>query len=104
MVQRRRISGRARKFSKLMDNQDGCCIYCGNKFGDIVNRGGSKEILAPHLDHFVPYSYKADSSLGNLLLACHVCNKLKFDKMFDSLEHAVRYLFRKWMERGYEVI
>lgn len=53
------------------------CQYCGwNPF-----LGGDKTIT---VDHVIPFSYSQSNKLENLKCACSECNKLLYNKMFDS--------------------
>jgi 5-methylcytosine-specific restriction endonuclease McrA len=75
------------------------CVYCG--------RGGPsfEGWLQLTVDHFVPTSLGGpETELSNLKTACHVCNVMKGDKPYTSVEDASRKLKPMWeqMRRNWE--
>lgn len=54
----------------------------------------------PTGDHFVPHSRQGSTSEPNLVASCQVCNSLKSDLVFESLEAARRYLLVERMRKG----
>lgn len=77
------------------------CFYCDRAFGSIVHRRGKSVRLRVHYDHIVPHAYSYNNDSGNFVAACHVCNGLKQDFMFSTIEEAQLFLFSKWREKGY---
>lgn len=84
-----------------LDEQHHRCFYCDRSFGLIVHRRGKSMRLRVHYDHMVPYSYSYNSDGDNFVAACHVCNTLKHDFVFNTLEEAQLFLFNRWREKGY---
>lgn len=64
-------------------------------------RGSKKLLLKINWDHMVPHSYSQDNSTKNIVAACHVCNGVKSDLMFQTVEEAQTYVETKWQEKGY---
>jgi 5-methylcytosine-specific restriction endonuclease McrA len=58
------------------------CIYC-------------KENEAETLDHFIPIAKGGQHKEQNLVPSCQVCNSIKNDKLFLSLEKAVTYIQKR---------
>lgn len=72
--------------------QDGRCIYCTLPFGSYVFRRSRHVKLQVRWDHFVPFSYSADNSDANFVAACQICNGIKSDKLFNTLEEAQAHI------------
>jgi len=75
------------------------CLYCGLPFGTIVEYRG-ETTQTPVGDHFIPWSLSSDTSSDNLVVCCQVCNTLKSDTVFRSVEEATRNLLVERMKRG----
>ena len=95
----RKRSGQAGwKIDKLKELHGNRCMYCGLEFDRVVSdEDGSEHVVYEPfvVDHFTPYSYKADSSLDNLVLSCLACNLVKSDKVFESLAEARDYILTR---------
>lgn len=85
----------------LLARQDWNCFYCGRGFGALVFRKGKEIRLRVEYDHLVPHSYSFNGSKFNFVAACHVCNKMKSNLMFNSVEEVQVYLHTKWKDKGY---
>jgi hypothetical protein len=72
--------------------QEGRCIYCTMRFGSYAWRSSKQVKLLVRWDHFVPYSYSANNADANFVAACQICNGIKSDKMFDTLDEAQVYI------------
>ena len=95
----RNLSRKAKDYIlKLQDNR---CIYCNTPFGFIRYRNGKKIKLRIEFDHFVPYNYARNSDTTNIVAACHVCNRLKSYKIFDTIEECQVYLKFMRQSKGY---
>lgn len=82
--QRRRFSIKAR--ARVLLAQWDQCLYCDRPFGPDN---------PPHWDHFIPHTYRNDVSVYNLATACRECNRIKSDRIFDTLEGARTYVKTK---------
>ena len=88
----------------LLNIQANRCAYCGAQFGDFIQNTNTGNVIQVRLqwDHAVPYSFLRTNPKNNWLAACHVCNGMKNNKMFDSLADARAVLARKRFKCGFE--
>lgn len=77
------------------------CTYCRRKFGSLVYHGYRRIRLEMELDHIVPWSKTKNDDRSNLTPACHVCNRLKWNKVMGNIEHIRAYLKQAWKDYGY---
>jgi hypothetical protein len=85
---------------KVLSIQDNRCIYCGVEFGKHVIRNGRAICLKINWDHFVPYSYSQNNYSHNFVAACHICNSLKSNLCFKTLDEAQIYIQDKRTQKG----
>jgi hypothetical protein len=86
----RKPLGRLHK-RKLLEQQNHQCYYCGadlNEFG-----------IKTHFDHVVSFNYSGNNHPSNFVAACEMCNLLKSDLFFDSLEEAKEYVVNERLRR-----
>ena len=57
------------KFQKMINMQNSCCFYCGNK-GDSFAQ-----------EHFLPWNFLFQTENYNIIAACQTCNSSKNDKL-----------------------
>lgn len=84
-----------------LELQDNRCYYCYIPFGSSTIRKGKAIKLRLEWDHFAPFGYSGNSDAKNLVAACQVCNKIKFDYVFHSSEEAIAYVQKRRTEKGY---
>lgn len=84
---------------RVVADQGGLCIYCGLWFGSTVTRRGKESVLQVHMDHLVPFCWDGNN---NVLAACQVCNGIKHDLIFRTLEEARAMIQIRRDELGYE--
>lgn len=84
--------------------QLGRCLYCELPIGVRVKRDGRAVALTAHWDHFIPFSYLAQNPEANWVLSCQVCNGIKSDRMFRTVEEAREVIVRQREIKGYESI
>jgi len=86
-------------------NQGDTCFYCYREFGTYVWRaakGVRKPIrLSCEFDHCVPFSYFLTTQQANIVAACHVCNRIKSNLIFEDGDAARQYLAEQWVANGY---
>lgn len=99
---KRRRPSAARKRGILALQKDRC-LYCDHRFGAVVKRKGRTVTLRLHWDHFVPFAYGHTNADANWVAACHVCNGIKYCRMFDTVGEAQRFILARWVEKGYEI-
>ncbi len=87
---------------ELLAEQDHRCFYCHLSFGTpIYNPKGNIVFLKIAYDHAIPYSY--DYNNKKFVVACHVCNGIKSNLMFDDLKEARAYIIDKRHRKGYKL-
>lgn len=66
----------------LYELQSGKCAYCSCDvpFNDL------------HIDHFIPLSKGGSNEPINMFMSCKVCNWIKFNHLFKSVEHVSLYI------------
>lgn len=87
---------------KILQDQEDCCFYCGVRFGSVRHRDGKPFLIRIHWDHKLPYAYSQNNSNGNFVASCHVCNQMKSDKIFQTVDEAQIYLKNKRNSRKYD--
>jgi hypothetical protein len=97
----RRQPSRAQK-DACIALQGNVCMYCGLSIGSLVMRNGRSVKLRPEWDHVEPYSYLRQNPSTNWALACHVCNGIKSDLRFESLDDMRAFIIRQRERKGYE--
>ena len=88
---------------RILEEQENCCFYCGLSFDDHNYRHGLPVKLKLNWDHQLPYSYSQNNKIANFVAACHICNKYKSDKVFQTMEEAQVYLQSKRKSKGFEI-
>lgn len=89
--------------AEILTSQDYRCFYCGLSFGSTQIRKGKAVRLSLNWDHVVPFSFSMSNSEGNMVAACQVCNNLKRDRIFQTLDEARVALRDMRLSRGYLV-
>lgn len=74
--------------NRLVEAQGGLCLYCLLPFGSEVRWKHRRRTLRAEIDHLVPVAWKDDNRTSNLAAACQVCNSVKADGMYDTIEAA----------------
>jgi 5-methylcytosine-specific restriction endonuclease McrA len=77
------------------------CIYCQRQFGDTNVRRGVSITLRLTWDHFIPYAYTMTHTDDNWVASCQICNAIKHDKMYPSVEYARVRIHERRMSKGY---
>ena len=88
--------GSQKKKRLLIEKQNGLCYYCNQEFGSIVWCKGRTIVLRAEIEHVVPFVYCHCDNMNNLVVACHVCNRAKHDKVFNNMGDLLTYLQNKW--------
>lgn len=83
---------------RITAQQGHICAYCTLPFGSVVSYRG-ETIQTPVGDHFVPFSWNPSTHSDNLVVCCQVCNGIKHDQLFESVEHARRTILVRRMEK-----
>ncbi|MFD3814968.1 hypothetical protein ACFWRZ_07870 [Streptomyces rubiginosohelvolus] len=91
----------------IVSRQGYVCLYCELPIGSKVHRSATRRhragmvILVANWDHFVPYSYLQSNPSANWVLACHVCNGIKSDAMYPSVDAAREAILPKRLAKGF---
>ena len=96
---RRKPSPKAQ--SACLGAQQNRCFYCDMEFGNVILRNGTPVLLRVEWDHYVPYSHTQDNNALNVVAACQVCNGLKSNLCFGTLDEAKSFLVSKRLAKGY---
>lgn len=88
---------------QILEAQGGRCFYCRLPFGGVIYRGHKPVSLQLHWDHVVPFSYSRNNRPANFVAACHVCNGIKGDLMFDTPAKAAAYIEQRRIWKGYRL-
>jgi 5-methylcytosine-specific restriction endonuclease McrA len=86
----------------ILEEQEGRCLYCSRKFGSYVKRRNRVIRLKLNWDHVIPYVYSLDNRARNFVAACHICNSIKRDKIFQTVDEVKIYVQEKIKAKGYE--
>lgn len=81
--------------------QEGRCFYCDRTLGSYVFRGGRTVKLRIHWDHQVPFAYSQNNAGHNFVASCHVCNGIKSDRLFQTVEEARVFIETERRGKGY---
>lgn len=85
-----------------LDEQRGRCFYCDRAFGSFVQAPTGEVVrLVVHWDHVTPYAYSQNNHGWNFVAACHVCNGIKSDRIFETEDEARTFIQLRWMQKGY---
>ncbi len=77
----------------ILSAQNNSCIYCGVEF----------ILLTPSFDHFIPWAWHKTRRYDNYVASCQMCNNIKSDKLFESVQHASDYIRDVRVNRGLPV-
>lgn len=86
---------------QLVLEQGGRCIYCDIRFETAEYRRGRLVRKSVHVDHMTPFSWDANSDIENLSAACSICNGIKSDFLFKTLDDARNYILLQRQAKGY---
>lgn len=88
---------------QLLIAQEWRCIYCDIRFETPEYRRGRLAKKSIHIDHMTPYSWDANSDIENLSAACSICNNIKSDFLFNTLDDARNYILLQRQAKGYSI-
>jgi 5-methylcytosine-specific restriction endonuclease McrA len=81
---------------EILQEQGGCCAYCDVPFGGQRRYHGRLRRLSLVWDHFVPWSMMRNNEARNFVASCSLCNGIKTNCVFDSIEDV-----RAYVEKAY---
>lgn len=103
--------------SDLLQEYENRCAYCRLPFGMLVWKRGigstrtsqtggyrysanfAAIVLRLEWDHFTPFTYSDSNASDQFLPACQLCNGLKSDKVYRTLEGAREALEPRWLKK-----
>lgn len=88
--------------ARILNEQDGRCLYCDQRFGQTKHRKGKPLKLKLHWDHKLPYAYSADNRASNFAASCQICNGIKSDLIFRDMEEAKAHIAAQRKDKGYD--
>lgn len=97
---RKSLSQKRKK--EILKKQDNKCLYCDLPFGTPYLRKNVFCLTRVNWDHLVPFSYTQTSGKTDFVASCNICNLIKSDKMFKTVEDARRHIQQRRIEKGYE--
>lgn len=100
-TQRRKIPNREER-EHILENQGYACFYCGVAFKSIRYRNNDPILIQLTWDHKLPYVIFQNSDPDNFVAACQVCNALKHDMVFQTLEDAQVFLAIRRKQKGFD--
>jgi hypothetical protein len=99
--QHRKTPPKAEK-DRILDEQEDRCLYCGVRFESTRFRHGKLFRIKVNWDHQLPYVFSQNNATSNFVAACHVCNGIKSNRVFKTIEEAQVYLAGKRKQKGYD--
>jgi hypothetical protein len=84
-----------------VQEQGNKCLLCERAFGTIVTNGERAEPLRPSPDQFEPWSLRKNNDDSNIFAVDQICNSMKRDVIFKSLNEARIWIKKKWNEDGW---
>ena len=91
-AQDRRKGPDAEERKTILELQGNRCLYCEQLFGSTIVKRDRLIFLKVNWDHFVPFSYSQNNYAYNFVAACQICNGIKSNLMFKTLEEARVYI------------
>ncbi len=88
---------------EIIRSQGFRCIYCMQRLdGAAFNKFRNKTVaLRIHIDHFICWKFSRDNSYENLLAACHICNGIKSDYLFENFLECQDFILHRRAARGW---
>lgn len=86
---------------KILILQNDKCFYCNKPFGTMYERNGKINFTKLRWDHKVPFSYTQNNETDNWAAACNICNGIKSNKMFSTIEEVIEYVEERRKKKGY---
>jgi len=84
----------------LIRDQKDTCLYCENGFNSFYMKNNKIMKVKRNYDHVVPFSYLQESPDKNWILSCNVCNSIKSNKMFKTIQDTKDYIRYEREKRG----
>lgn len=86
----------------ILKIQDNKCLYCNKEFGTYYERYNKISRTKLHFDHLAPFSYTQNNTKYGFVAACHICNSIKSNKVFNTVEEVFHYVNYNRQKKGYK--
>ncbi len=87
---------------KILREQGFRCFYCDVLLNSIRYRNGKALHILINWDHQLPFVFSQNNACSNFVAACNICNGLKSNRVFRTIEEAQIYLANKRRQKGYD--
>lgn len=103
MARRRKVYRlRPELAARILTEQNARCLYCGLPLVAAVRKGNGVVVTHLEWDHYIPYSYLEAHPEDNFVAACSLCNNIKHDSIFDTLEQARNHVIARRKQKKIE--
>lgn len=76
----------------ILAEQQGRCFWCDFPFGSWRRYKGKLRRLKIEWDHMLPWSHSRDNSVDNFVASCHLCNGIKSNLVFATVEEVRQHV------------
>jgi len=87
---------------RILREQNDRCFYCSVLLGSYRYKNSMPFLIKINWDHRLPFAYSQNNKTENFVAACHVCNGIKSDHLFQTIEEAQVYIAEKRKSKGYD--
>lgn len=91
----------------ILESQNHKCFYCRCDLVSSWYMGGKMkrpQKVSVHFDHIVPWVFSQNDDVSNFVAACNVCNRIKFDRIFSTIEKLREWVLLKRAKMKYEIL
>lgn len=92
---------------KLLEMQKHKCFYCDCDLNSSWYMGGRMKVprkITIQYDHVVPWVFSNNDDLDNFVAACNVCNMIKKDRIFPTIDKLREWILWKREDMNYEIL
>ncbi len=102
VAHRHRRPGKAAQ-AAILEAQGQRCLYCELPFGYTYISRKRLRVAALEWDHKLPFAYSQNELDENFAAACSLCNSIKADYCFQTLDEARLFISQRKAKRGVEL-
>jgi len=88
---------------EILEQQQGKCYWCNREFDLPYWRSSKIRYLKVNWDHKIPFAFEQRSRDNNWVASCEICNKSKYNHLFENDDECKEYVNNKWdnyLKRG----
>lgn len=89
------------KQKEIKEKQFNKCIYCGVYFGTPYLYKNKIRRTKINYDHLLPFSFLQDNPDDNWVDSCNICNGIKSNIIFDSMQDVIHHIMCRIKKKGY---